>query len=187
MRKNVMLLYSDKRELGLLKAKVVGLPWVCVVAERNLEMPITPKDPPLVLSWCKDLPTALSVKRKVEGSEPSSLLLFCPPSQLRLIRLMQHGRLSVLGSTADTETVGSAILSLCRDGFSVGESQALLTCREKEVVDLIISGQCNKEIAQVLGIKSSTVLAHKKHLFMKIGVHSTQELVVWALLKQFGQ
>jgi DNA-binding CsgD family transcriptional regulator len=39
-------------------------------------------------------------------------------------------------------------------------------------------------IAGSLGIKRSTVIAHKKHLFLKSGVHTPSQLVVWAMLKQ---
>lgn len=37
-----------------------------------------------------------------------------------------------------------------------------------------------------MGIKLSTVYAHKKNLFLKTGMHTTSQLVVWALLREFA-
>ncbi|MCK9602607.1 MAG: helix-turn-helix transcriptional regulator, partial [Sphaerochaeta sp.] len=66
----------------------------------------------------------------------------------------------------------------------VQEHSVLLTRREQQVLALMLSGQDMNSIAGSLGIKRSTVIAHKKHLFLKSGVHTTSQLVVWAMLKQ---
>ncbi len=184
-----MLLYENQKEFGLLKEKVIGLPWVTILQERNIGTPFGSNDPAIILAWCHDLPSAIKIKRKSETVENTGVLLFCPHSQLRLLRLMKNTCFQILDSASTPEAVGSAILALCHnatDSECAEDTPILLTGREKQVIDLLVSGQCNKEIAQVLGIKNTTVVAHKKHLFMKIGVHSTQELVVWALLRHLG-
>jgi len=65
----------------------------------------------------------------------------------------------------------------------VGEHTPYLTEREADVVRLLVSGLDTAQIAQRLGIKAATVTAHKKHIFLKIGVRSTTQLVAWALIR----
>lgn len=52
-----------------------------------------------------------------------------------------------------------------------------LTTRECEVMNLIAAGSLNKDIAEELYISPRTVEVHRKHVFQKIGVHSSTELV----------
>lgn len=53
----------------------------------------------------------------------------------------------------------------------------LLTAREKEVLDLIVAGNTNKEIAYHLGISDKTVEAHRARIMDKTMVRSVQELM----------
>ena len=46
----------------------------------------------------------------------------------------------------------------------------LLTIRQREVFDLIVVGQSNKEIARQLGLSEGTVKIHVAKLFNKLGV-----------------
>jgi len=52
-----------------------------------------------------------------------------------------------------------------------------LTQREREVLDLIISGKLNKQIADVLGISIKTVEVHRARVMEKMEVSSLAELV----------
>jgi FixJ family two-component response regulator len=52
-----------------------------------------------------------------------------------------------------------------------------LTQREREVLDLIIAGRLNKQIADVLGISIKTVEVHRARVMEKMGAHSLAELV----------
>ena len=54
---------------------------------------------------------------------------------------------------------------------------AQLTQREREVLDLIILGKLNKQIADVLGISIKTVEVHRARVMEKMGAHSLAELV----------
>jgi two-component system nitrate/nitrite response regulator NarL len=46
-----------------------------------------------------------------------------------------------------------------------------LTIRQREVFDLIVVGQTNKEIARKLGLSEGTVKIHVAKLFNRLGVH----------------
>jgi two-component system response regulator DctR len=59
---------------------------------------------------------------------------------------------------------------------SVASRLATLTAREREVMDLILSGKLNKVIADQLDIAIRTVEVHRAHLFEKMGVKSAVEL-----------
>ena len=52
-----------------------------------------------------------------------------------------------------------------------------LTQREREVLELIIIGKLNKQIADVLGISIKTVEVHRARVMEKMGVNSLAELV----------
>jgi DNA-binding NarL/FixJ family response regulator len=51
------------------------------------------------------------------------------------------------------------------------------TPREKQVVDELLKGLSYKEIAQVLGISSTTVNDHLKNVYPKMGVRTKAELM----------
>ena len=64
------------------------------------------------------------------------------------------------------------------------DSYDLLTEREKEVLQLLAEGQSNKEVANVLGIGVSTVETHRMNLMQKLNLHSTAEIVLYAVRKK---
>ncbi|MEJ5369969.1 MAG: response regulator transcription factor [Bryobacteraceae bacterium] len=59
----------------------------------------------------------------------------------------------------------------------------LLTPREREVLQLIAEGKTNKEIASLLNLSVYTVDAHRGRIMEKLNLHSTGELVRFALRK----
>ena len=64
------------------------------------------------------------------------------------------------------------------------DSWDLLTDREKQVLQLLAEGQSNKEAANVLGIGVSTVETHRTNLMQKLNLHSTAEIVLYAVRKR---
>lgn len=54
---------------------------------------------------------------------------------------------------------------------------ALLTQREREVLEQVVAGRLNREIAELLGISIKTVEAHRARLMEKLEVNSVAELV----------
>ena len=61
-----------------------------------------------------------------------------------------------------------------------------LTQREREVLDLIIAGKLNKQIADVLGISIKTVEVHRARVMEKMEAHSLAELVQNVLAAEPG-
>ena len=61
------------------------------------------------------------------------------------------------------------------------ERHEALSEREREVFQLIAEGRSNKEIANLLFISVTTVETHRAHILQKLDVHSTAELVLYAV------
>ncbi|MGC1644624.1 MAG: response regulator transcription factor [Candidatus Sulfotelmatobacter sp.] len=62
-----------------------------------------------------------------------------------------------------------------------GERSAALTQRELEVLQMIVDGKSNKEIAAVLELSANTVAVHRANIMNSLGIHKTAELVVYAI------
>jgi len=58
---------------------------------------------------------------------------------------------------------------------------AVLTHREREVMNLIVAGKTNRVMAETLDISVKTVEAHRAHIMEKLAVDSVAELVQIAL------
>ncbi len=53
----------------------------------------------------------------------------------------------------------------------------MLSTREREVMELVISGRLNKEVAGELGLSEVTIKTHRGKLMRKMGAGSLAELV----------
>jgi DNA-binding NarL/FixJ family response regulator len=67
-------------------------------------------------------------------------------------------------------------------GFT--DSYDLLTDREKEVLQALAEGRSNKEVAALLDVGVSTVETHRANLMQKLNLHSTAEIVLYAVRKR---
>jgi DNA-binding NarL/FixJ family response regulator len=56
-----------------------------------------------------------------------------------------------------------------------------LSTRELEVLQLIVNGKSNKDIATVLGLSANTIAVHRANIMQTLGIHNTAELVVYAI------
>lgn len=56
-----------------------------------------------------------------------------------------------------------------------------LSTRELEVLQLIVHGKSNREIAIVLQLSANTVSVHRANIMQTLGIHNTAELVVYAI------
>jgi DNA-binding NarL/FixJ family response regulator len=59
--------------------------------------------------------------------------------------------------------------------------RAALTPRELEVLQMIVDGKSNKEIATLLELSANTVAVHRANIMNTLGIHKTAELVVYAI------
>ncbi len=80
--------------------------------------------------------------------------------------------------------VSSALLNDYRQ--NVTNPADLLTNREREVLQLIAEGKTNKEVAAKLNLSVYTVDSHRGKIMEKLNLHSTGELVRFALKHGIG-
>ena len=65
----------------------------------------------------------------------------------------------------------------------VDDSFELLTTREREILQLFAEGKSNKEVANLLNLSLYTVETHRGNIFQKLNLHSTADLILYAVRK----
>lgn len=138
--------------------------------------------------------TGLEATRKILQSHPeSAILMLSMHSEDTLVRqaLDAGARGYVLKNAMDLE-LASAIKNVAA-GKSVidpqlqrvdslkGERDTALTTRELEILQHIVAGKSNKEIASDLNLSVNTVSVHRANIMDRLGIHKTAELVVYAI------
>jgi DNA-binding NarL/FixJ family response regulator len=87
-----------------------------------------------------------------------------------------------------TPDATEVILRGFNSGGPVAEVQELirdhLTSREREIIQLLAEGRSAKEVATALSIKVKTAETHRTNIMRKLDVHSTSELVRYAIRSQ---
>ena len=68
----------------------------------------------------------------------------------------------------------------------INSLRATLTRREREVMDLVVTGASNKAIAEQLQVSPKTVEVHRAHMMKKMGAVSVADLVRLSLLTLRG-
>ncbi|MFI5128500.1 MAG: response regulator [Chitinophagales bacterium] len=104
-------------------------------------------------------------------------------------KMMENGASGYVLKNATQEELTEAVTEVMKGKtyLSLEASQALrknisaempvLTRREKEVLELIVDGMTNNEIAQKLFISVTTVDTHRKNLLAKLSAKNTASLV----------
>jgi DNA-binding NarL/FixJ family response regulator len=65
----------------------------------------------------------------------------------------------------------------------VEDSYDLLTTRERETLQLFAEAKTPKEVATMLNLSLYTVETHRSNIFQKLNLHSTAELILYAVRK----
>ncbi|HHY08609.1 MAG TPA: response regulator transcription factor [Corynebacteriales bacterium] len=103
-------------------------------------------------------------------------LVMLPPLNRQLVILLKkHAYLAAYDRMSETEQT-----DIIRQTKTLEE----LTVREKEVLQHILSGEANREIAAALFISESTVKTHARNIFSKYDVGSRAELISTLLKNQ---
>lgn len=100
---------------------------------------------------------------------------------------MKHGALDVLQKPADADTLLPAIthaVAWHREQLRLRDARrdvecrlSALSAREREVMDHVVTGRLNKQIAADLAIAEKTVKVHRGRVMSKMRVRSVAELV----------
>ncbi len=138
--------------------------------------------------------SGLDATRQILASRPASLILMLSMhSEDTLVRqaLDAGARGYILKNAVDLElpaavrrvVAGEIVLSpqLSRSDALKGERNSGLTVRELQILQLIVNGTSNKEIAEQLDLSVNTVGVHRANIMDALGIHKTADLVVYAI------
>jgi DNA-binding NarL/FixJ family response regulator len=136
----------------------------------------------------------LEATRQILRKHPQALVLMLSmhPEETLVRQALDAGaRGYVLKNAVDLE-LGAAVRRVA-NGETVLDSQlkrpvalrgrrhAGLTPRELEILQMIVDGKSNKDIATVLDLSANTVAVHRANMMDALGAHKTAELVVYAI------
>jgi DNA-binding NarL/FixJ family response regulator len=132
-------------------------------------------------------------RRILERLPDTAILMLSMHSEDTLVRqAMEAGaRGYILKNAMDLDLVsaikkvaeGKTVLDpqISREGTLKGERDTGLTPRELEILQHIVAGKSNKEIASDLNLSVNTVSVHRANIMDALGIHKTAELVVYAI------
>jgi DNA-binding NarL/FixJ family response regulator len=136
----------------------------------------------------------LQATRKILEQQPQTLVLMLSmhPEETLVRQALDAGaRGYVLKNAVDLElgaairrvVAGETVLDsqLSRPAALKGDRDQHLTPRELEILQMIVEGKSNKEIATVLDLSANTVAVHRANIMDALGIHKTAELVVYAI------
>jgi DNA-binding NarL/FixJ family response regulator len=93
---------------------------------------------------------------------------------LKCIREVRAGRRWI------DEEVLDRVVNLITQSITKGRAEPVLSRRELEIVQLVVRGFQNKEIATSLSISEETVKTNLRSIFQKLSVRGRMELANWA-------
>jgi len=79
------------------------------------------------------------------------------------------------GGGAMSGEIARKVIGYFREQTTTTEEVDRLTAREREVLELVVHGFSNKEIAERLSVTVAAVRWHLKHIYHKLHVHSRTE------------
>lgn len=135
----------------------------------------------------------VATRRILEKLPDTAVLMLSMHSEDTLVKqaLQAGARGYILKSAVDMELVtavrnvaaGQTVLDpqVARPAALKGERDYGLTTRELEILQLIVDGKSNKEIATQLDLSANTVAVHRANIMDALGIHKTAELVVYAI------
>jgi DNA-binding NarL/FixJ family response regulator len=135
----------------------------------------------------------IATRRILEASPKIAILMLSMHSEDTLVQqaLEAGARGYMLKNAVDLELAtairrvvkGELVLApqLARPSALKGQRTSGLTVRELEILQHIVAGKSNKEIADQLDLSANTVSVHRANIMDRLGIHKTAELVVYAI------
>ncbi|MBT0669199.1 response regulator [Novosphingobium profundi] len=122
----------------------------------------------------------------VRGRDPDIALVFMtawPTTSHAVDAVRRHGGVDYLEKPLDEERLVAAVgegRAWAQRARQRGAALAMFTRREREVLDLLVLGHSNKEVAEILAISARTVEDHRAAIMGKSGARGLAQLVALA-------
>jgi DNA-binding NarL/FixJ family response regulator len=136
---------------------------------------------------------AVATRQILKANPATAVLILSMHSEPSYVRtcLEAGARGYLLKNAMDLELVaavkqvalGERVLDPRLGSLAQSTEEPSLTTRELEVLQLIVNGKSNKEIATVLGLSANTIAVHRANIMQALGIHNTAEMVVYAIRK----
>ncbi len=133
---------------------------------------------------------AVATRRILAANPAVKVLILSMHAEAAYVRtcLDAGARAYLLKNAMDLELVdavrqvflGEQVLDPRLGVIGPGETRSLST-RELEVLQLIVHGKSNKDIAVMLSLSVNTVSVHRANIMQALEMHNTAELVVYAI------
>lgn len=124
---------------------------------------------------------------KIEGGGPPAIMITAHADIRLAVRAMKAGAMAFLEKPIQYDELVVNIeraLQLRRNSAALlsfraatARRIAALTSRERQVVEMVVEGNPNKQIAYVLGISQRTVETHRATAMKKLGARTLSELI----------
>ncbi|HJZ63509.1 MAG TPA: response regulator transcription factor [Candidatus Acidoferrum sp.] len=148
----------------------------------------------IVMDCAMPVMSGLEAMKKILEAQPgAAILLLSMHSEDTLVKqaLNAGAKGYVLKNAMDLDLAGAiknvaagrTVLDpqVARPQSLKGEKESGLTPREMEILQHIVAGKSNKEIANDLDLSVNTVAVHRANIMDRLGIHKTAELVVYAI------
>lgn len=134
-----------------------------------------------------------AIPQFVKACKRTNIIILTTYAEAAVIRRAMEGGASgyILKSTSAEELimgirkVASGDVFYCQESqglmMGYGESEPMLTVREREILRLIVEGKTMKQIADKLHLGFETVHSYTKYLRQKLGCNNTASLVRTAI------
>ena len=100
---------------------------------------------------------------------------------LRAVQAVSEGK-SFFSPSVAKMLLDDFVLQMKQRGLK--DSYDLLTDREKEIFQLLAEGKSNKDVAALLNLSPYTVETHRTNIMQKLDLHSSVDLVLYAVRKK---
>lgn len=152
-----------------------------------------------VVGWHMPVLNGLEITRRITArrTPPAVILLADHPEDGSLVEALRAGAGACLGTESPFTDLTAAIRQLAKGGVFCGPEsanlaaaaakdghalpRAMLTAREREVLQLIAEGHTTQELANLLGISRKTADRHRTALMEKLDIHNSASLTRYAV------
>jgi len=186
VRRGFRRILEDESDIAVIAEAADGAEAIRLAAE------LQPKV--VVMDCAMPRMNGLEATRQILSRQPQTLVLMLSmhPEETLVRQALDAGaRGYVLKNAVDLElgaairrvVAGETVLDsqLKRPAALKGDRNQHLTPRELEILQMIVDGKSNKEIAVALNLSANTVAVHRANIMDALGIHKTAELVVYAV------
>jgi FixJ family two-component response regulator len=179
---------SVRESVGLLIRAGGWRPALFSTAREFLEHPVVDTPRCLVLDMTLPDLNGLDLQQRLSEGERMPIIFITGAVNVSMtVQAMKAGAFEFLSKPFDHQALSSAIEQAIQCSSAAIErlarlraleqAHALLTSRERQVMQLVVAGRMNKQIASELGISELTVKAHRGRVMRKMGAESVAALV----------